>query len=83
MGQLERQRVVSPAFVERQQLLSPDQYEIVEVRTSRGLRQALLFPKAVLQAEFAVSAAVRQVPVTKRARLRVQRAADKQRIRAR
>jgi hypothetical protein len=41
---IKRQRVLSPAFIERQQLLSPDHYEIVEVCTSRGLRQALLFP---------------------------------------
>jgi hypothetical protein len=32
----------------RQRQLSPDQYEIVDVRTSRGvLRPALLIPKAV------------------------------------
>jgi hypothetical protein len=31
-------------------VFSPDQYEIVEVRTSRGvLRTALLIPKAVLK----------------------------------
>jgi len=35
----------------RQRQLSPDQYEIVDVRTSRGvLRSALLIPKAVLKA---------------------------------
>ena len=35
----------------RQRQLSPDQYEIVDVRTSRGvLRTALLIPKAVLKA---------------------------------
>jgi hypothetical protein len=35
----------------RQRQLSPDQYEIVEVRTSGGvLRTALLMPKAVLKA---------------------------------
>jgi hypothetical protein len=35
----------------RQRRLSPDQYEIVDVRTSRGvLRPALLIPKAVLKA---------------------------------
>ena len=34
-----------------QRQLSPDQYEIVDVRTSRGvLRSALLIPKAVLKA---------------------------------
>ena len=42
----------TPAFAKRQQLLSPDQYEIVDVRTSRGMRRAMLFPKAILQAEF-------------------------------
>ena len=42
----------TPAFAKRQQLLSPDQYEIVDVRTSRGVRRAMLFPKAILQAEF-------------------------------
>jgi hypothetical protein len=35
----------------RQRQLSPDQYEIVDVRTSRGvLRTALLIPKADLKA---------------------------------
>ena len=35
----------------RQRQLSPDQYEIVDVRTSRGvLRSALLIPKAVWKA---------------------------------
>jgi hypothetical protein len=32
-------------------VLSPDQYEIVDVRTSRGVRRAMLFPKAILKAE--------------------------------
>jgi hypothetical protein len=34
---------------ERQQRLSPDQYEIVDVRTARGLRSAMLIPKVVLK----------------------------------
>src|ERR1700732_3454251 len=46
-----REQLVSPAFTKRQQLLSPDQYEIVDVRTLRGVRRAMLFAKAVLQAE--------------------------------
>src|ERR1700720_2559568 len=37
-------------FTRRQRLLSPDQYEIVDVRTSRGVRRAMLFPKMILQA---------------------------------
>jgi hypothetical protein len=41
----------------RQRQLSPDQYEIVDVRTSRGvLRPALLIPKAVLKATDRMSA---------------------------
>ena len=55
-----REQLVSPAFTKRQQMLSPDQYEIVDVRTLRGVRRALLFPKAILQAEFAANATVRQ-----------------------
>jgi len=35
------------AFGKRRRLLSPDQYEIVDVRTSRGVRRAMLFPKAL------------------------------------
>jgi hypothetical protein len=49
-----RQPLLSPAFAKRQRLLSRDQYEIVNVHTSRGLRRAMLFPKAILQAEFEV-----------------------------
>ena len=49
-----RQPLLSPAFAKRQRLLSRDQYEIVNVHTSRGLRRATLFPKAILQAEFEV-----------------------------
>ena len=32
----------TPAFAKRQRLLSPEQYEIVEVRTSRGVSDAVL-----------------------------------------
>jgi len=48
----QRERVLSPAFIAREHLLSPDQYELVDVRTRSGVRRALLFPKAILQAEF-------------------------------
>jgi hypothetical protein len=41
----------TPAFARRQRLLSRDQYELAEVRTSRrGVRPAMLFPKAILEA---------------------------------
>ena len=71
-----REQVVSPAFTTRQQLLSPDQYEIVDVRTHRrGVRRAMLFPKAILQAEFAANATVRQRMAIKRKQLRAKRPA--------
>jgi hypothetical protein len=38
----QRERVLSPAFIAREHLLSPDQYELVDVRTSRGVRTAML-----------------------------------------
>ena len=40
----------TPAYAKQQRVLSPDQYEIVDVRTSRGVRRAMLFPKAIIQA---------------------------------
>jgi hypothetical protein len=39
----------SPTYVKWQRLLSPEEYEIVDVLTSRGVRRAILFPKAVLK----------------------------------
>jgi hypothetical protein len=66
-----RQRMPSPAFTERQRLLSPDQYELVDVRTRSGVRRALLFPKAILQAEFAAN---REVLASERERWRAKRA---------
>jgi len=59
-----------PAFIKRQQLLSTDQYEIVDVRTLRGVRRAMLFPKAILQGEFAAN---REVLASKRERWRAKR----------
>jgi hypothetical protein len=66
-------RMVSPlpALTKRQQMLSSDQYEIVDVRTSRGVRRAMLFPKAILQAELAAN---REVLANKRERWRAKRA---------
>jgi hypothetical protein len=37
----------TPAFAKWQRLLSPEQYEIVEARTSRGVSRVMLFSKAV------------------------------------
>ena len=77
-----RQRMLSPmpAFTKRQQMLSPDQYEIVDVRMLRGVRRAMLFPKAILQAEFAAN---REVLANKRERWRAKRVAKKTPTRAR
>jgi hypothetical protein len=75
---IERQRLISPAFAERQRLLTPEQYEIVDVHTSRGVRRAMLFPKAILQAEFAANAPSREVLAIRQERLRARRAAVKQ-----
>ena len=55
---------------------SPDQYEIVDVRTHRrGVRRAMLFPKAILQAEFAANATVRQRMAIRRKQLGAKRPA--------
>jgi hypothetical protein len=70
-----REQLVSPAFTKRQQMLSPDQYEIVDVRTLRGVRRAMLFPKAVLQAEFEANAPLRERMAIKRKQLRAKRPA--------
>jgi hypothetical protein len=36
-------------FTKWRGLLPPDQYEIVDVLTSQGVRRAMLFPKAILK----------------------------------
>ena len=43
------------AFTTRQRLLSADQYEIVDVRTDRGMTRAMLSPRAILKAEWDAS----------------------------
>jgi hypothetical protein len=68
----QRERVLSPAFIAREHLLSPDQYELVDVRTRSGVRRALLFPKAILQAEFEAN---RDVLATMREQWRTKQAA--------
>jgi hypothetical protein len=50
------------------------QYEVVDVRTSRGVRRAMLFPK-LIQAEFAANATVSQRMAIKRKQLRAMRPA--------
>ena len=64
----------TPAFAKWQRLLSPEQYEIVEARTSRGVSRVMLFSKAIIQAEWEANAPLREAMATKRERLRALRA---------
>jgi hypothetical protein len=57
----------SATFAKWRGLLSPDKYEIVDVRTSQGVRRAMLFPKAILRAEAALDAPLRKALGLKRA----------------
>jgi hypothetical protein len=66
-----------PTFTKRwrlAQLSRPGEYELVEVRTSRGMTKALLLSKAILQAEFEANAPMREALAIKRERLRAKRA---------
>jgi hypothetical protein len=61
------------------QLAQPGTYELVEVRTKRGVTRALLFPKAILGAEFEADAPMREAMRIKREWLRAKRAAKQHR----
>jgi hypothetical protein len=50
-------------------------YELVEVRTKRGMTKALLFSKEILKAEFEIDAPLREAIRIKRERLRARREA--------
>jgi hypothetical protein len=63
------------AFSHRLRTLAPGQYEIVEVQTRRGITRALLFPKAILQAD----APLREALAIKRERLQAKREERKKR----
>src|SRR4029077_13585767 len=54
------------AFAKRQQQLSPEQYEIAEVRASRGVTRVMLFSKAIIQAEWEANAPLREAMAIKR-----------------
>jgi hypothetical protein len=64
-------------FAKRQRLLSPDQYEIVDLHTRGGVKQAILIPKAVLKALWEAEAPLRAALGIKRERrqLRTKRTA--------
>ena len=61
------------------QLAQTGTYDLVEVRTRRGVTRALLFPKAILRAEFGADAPLREAMRIKRERLRAKRAAKQRR----
>ena len=67
----------TPAFAKRQRLLSPEQYDIVEVRTSRGVSRVMLFSKAIIQAEWEANAPLREALAIKRERMRAKRAQER------
>jgi hypothetical protein len=69
-----RQPLLSPAFDKRRRQLSRDQYEMVDVQTPSGVRRAMLFPKAILEAEFVGN---RQVLAMNREAWRAKRAAKR------
>ena len=50
----------TPKFAERQRRLSPDQYEIADVRHSQGIRRLMLFPKTILKGEWEADAPLRE-----------------------
>ena len=56
------------------QLAQPGTYELVEARTKRGITRALMFPKAILRAEFEAAAPMREAMRIKRERLKAKRA---------
>jgi hypothetical protein len=62
------------------QRAQPGTYELVEVRTRRGVTRALLFPKTILRAEFEANAPIREAMRIKRERLRAKRAGKQRRI---
>jgi hypothetical protein len=61
------------AFSYRLRTLSPGQYEIVEVRTKRGITRALLVPNDILRAEWEADAPFLEALALKRERLRAKR----------
>jgi len=61
------------SFSHRLRTLAPGQYELVEVRTKRGITRALLFPKVILEAEREADTPLREALAIKRETLRARR----------
>jgi hypothetical protein len=67
--------IPDPVWLPRMpRLLSPEQYEIVEARTSRGVSRVMLFSKAIIQAEWEANAPLREAMAIKPERSRAPRA---------
>jgi hypothetical protein len=60
---------LSESFAKWRQLLSPREYQLVKVRTSGGMRPAMLLPKATLKAAWEADP-LRQALVVNRNRVR-------------
>jgi hypothetical protein len=58
------------AFTTRQRLLSAHQYAVVDVRTDRDMTRAMLFPRAILKAEWGAAAPLRDALTIRRERWR-------------
>ena len=63
----------SPAFQKRLRTLSPDQFEIREVRTRKGMTKVLLFSQEIIKAEWLADKPRRDRLAAKRKRLRAKK----------
>jgi hypothetical protein len=63
----------TPPFKKRRRTLSPEQFEIREVRTRKGMSKVLLFSKEILLAEWLADKPRRDRLAAKRARLRAKK----------
>jgi len=62
-------------FRKRLATLAPEQYELVDVQTKRGVTRALVFSRAILRAEMDANRPFREALEIKRKRLRAKRVA--------
>jgi hypothetical protein len=60
----------TPAFEKRRRTLSPEQFEIREVRTRKGITKVLLFSTEIIRAEWLADKPRRDRLAKKRKRLR-------------
>ncbi len=63
----------SPAFEKRRRTLSPDQFEIRDVHTRKGITKVLLFSQEIIKAEWLADKPRRDRLAAKRKRLRAKK----------